>query len=230
MRLLVIEDNRRLAALIRKALIEQAFVVDAVQTAADAEAALRGVNYDLILLDLALPDADGEDILRALRARGMAVRVLVITARADVLDRVRLLDAGADDYLVKPFLLEELLARVRALLRRPPPIAGSLHRAGNVVVDAVALAVTIGAEPAELPRRELAVLLALVRNQGRVLPRHALVDAVYSFDSDVTPNAIEATISRLRRRLATMGADVTITAMRGLGYIMAPVSAPADGN
>jgi DNA-binding response OmpR family regulator len=222
MRLLIVEDNPRLAALIGKALSDQAFAVDSVASVEAASAALHTATYDLILLDLALPDADGEDILRSLRARGRATPVLVMTARGDVLDRVRILNEGADDYLVKPFSLDELLARVRAVMRRPPEITGNLHRAGNVLLDSTALSATVGGEAADLPRREFAVLLTLMRNQGRLLPKQKLVDAVYSFDNEVTPNAIEAVVSRLRRRLEALGADVTISAMRGLGYILAP--------
>jgi DNA-binding response OmpR family regulator len=222
MRLLIVEDNLRLSALISKALMEQAFVVDSVASVGEATAALHFVSYDLILLDLALPDADGETILRSLRTCGQATPVLVITARADIVHRVRILDEGADDYLVKPFSLDELLARVRALMRRPPEITGNLHQVGNIVLDSLALIATVGEQTADLPRREFAVLLALMKNQGRLLPKQKLVDAVYSFDTELTPNAIEAVVSRLRHRLEALGADVTITAMRGLGYILTP--------
>lgn len=227
MRLLVVEDNLRLATLIGKALNDYAFVVDSVASVRAASAALHVASYDLILLDLALPDADGEDILRSLRARSEATPVLVMTARADVVHRVRILNEGADDYLVKPFSLDELLARVHALMRRPPGITGNLHQAGNVVLDSLALSAKVGGQPADLPRREFAVLLALMKNQGRLLPKLKLVDAVYSFDSELTPNAIEAVVSRLRRRLEALGANVTITAMRGLGYILTPDQADA---
>ena len=228
MRLLIVEDNKRLAALIAGALTDQAFVVDSMPTAEMAEAALGTTDYDLVLLDLALPDGDGEDILRALRGRGKATPILVMTARADVVHRIRILDLGADDYLVKPFLIEELLARVRALLRRPAAIVGNLYQAGNVTLDAAGLSVSIGDKAVDLRRREFAVLQALMRNQGRLLPKQTLVDAVYSFDNEVTPNAVEAVVSRLRRRLEALGANVTITAMRGLGYILAPDGADAS--
>lgn len=192
MRLLTVEDNLRLSSLISKALKEHAFIVDSVASVGEATAALHFVSYDLILLDLALPDADGESVLRSLRMSGKPTPVLVITARADIVHRVRILDEGADDYLVKPFSLDELLARVRALLRRPHEITGTLHRAGNIILDSLALVATVGEQPADLPRREFAVLLALMQNQGRLLPKQKLVDAVYSFDMELTPNAIEA--------------------------------------
>ena len=227
MRLLIVEDNRRLAELIGTSLKEQAFVVDSVANVGAASAALRLASYDLILLDLALPDADGEIILRSLRASGQPTPVLVMTARADVVHRVRVLNEGADDYLVKPFTLEELLARVRALLRRPPQFTGHVHQAGNVV-DSQSLIAQVDGRAVDLPRLEFAVLAALMKSQGCLLPKKKLEDAVYSFDSEVTPNALEAVISRLRRRLEALGANVTITSMRGLGYILTPE--PTDAN
>jgi DNA-binding response OmpR family regulator len=147
--------------------------------------------------------------------------VLVATARADVVQRVQTLNDGADDYLVKPFSLDELLARVRALLRRPRQVAETILTAGNVALDTVAMTLRIGGSLVlDVPRRELAALAALLGQKGRLLPRQKLEDAVYSFDSEVTPNAMEAAVSRLRRRLESHEASVTITAMRGLGYIL----------
>jgi two-component system OmpR family response regulator len=219
-RLLIVEDNERLAALIAKLLADHAFAVDRVATVDAALAALEVAEYDLILLDLTLPDGEGADVLRRVRQRGHGTPVLVMTARADVVQRVHTLDEGADDYVVKPVSLEELLARVRALLRRPRQIAGSVLSVGNVMLDAAALTLTIGGRPVEIPRRELGVLLALMTSHGRLLAKQKLTDAVYSFDQDVTPNAMEAVISRLRRRLDAHGATVMITAMRGLGYIL----------
>jgi DNA-binding response OmpR family regulator len=179
MRLLVVEDNGRLAQLMARLLAENQFTADVVSTVEEAEAALELVTYDLILLDLSLPDGDGRHILRKLRRQGRASRILVITARADVVERVATLNDGADDYLVKPFSLDELLARIRALLRRPSETAKSV-----------------------------------------LVSRRKLEEAIYSFDEEVTPNAIEAAVSRLRRRLDALGAAVNITSMRGLGYIL----------
>jgi DNA-binding response OmpR family regulator len=221
MRLLVIEDNEKLASLMKKLLSDNAFAVDAVPTVEEAKAALDVAHYDLIVLDLRLPDQDGGELLRWLRRCGQGTPVLVATARADVDQRVQLLNEGADDYLVKPFSLDELLARVRALLRRPPQVAQNVLTAGNVALDTAAMTLRIDDEPVvDLPRRELAVLATLLAQKGRLLPRQKLEDAVYSFDSEVTPNALEAAISRLRRRLEARNATVTITAMRGLGYIL----------
>ena len=226
MRLLIVEDNERLATLVSRLLSEQAFAVDTVASVDAALAALAVATYDLVLLDLALPDGEGADVLRAIRDRGHGTPVLVATARGEVEQRVRMLDLGADDYLVKPFSFDELLARVRALLRRPRQIADPMLSAGNIRLDTAALTLWVNDQPVETPRRELGVLAALMRSQGRLLPRQKLTDSVYSFDNEVTPNAIEAAVSRLRRRLEAHGANVTVTAMRGLGYILAPIPHP----
>ena len=143
MRLLVVEDNEKLASLTKKLLTESGFVVDAVETAGDALAALAVADYDLIVLDLSLPDKDGTEILESLRKGRHGTPVLIATARADVAQRVHLLNLGADDYIVKPFSLDELLARVRALLRRPKQIAGSVLTLGNLALDAEAMTLNI---------------------------------------------------------------------------------------
>ena len=221
MRLLLIEDNERLSGLLHRLLTDAGFTVDAVGTRAEAQAAVGLVPYDLILLDLSLPDGDGVDILAALRREGNGALVLVATARADLVDRVATLNLGADDYLVKPFAPDELLARVRALLRRRTQLTANVLTIGNVSFDTVGLELTVAGERVEIPRREQGVLAALLHNQGRVLRREALERAIYSFDdSAVTPNATEVAVSRLRRRLGAAGASVTITAMRGVGYLL----------
>ncbi len=220
MRLLVVEDNQKLAGLMANLLVENLYSVDSVETVDEARAALQLVNYDLILLDLSLPDGDGAEILRSLRRAGRATRILVSTARADVIQRVELLNDGADDYLVKPFAFEELLARIRALLRRPNETKQTTLEAGHLALDTASLTLRVTGQITPLPRRELGVLVALLRNQGRLVPRRKLEEAIYSFDAEVTPNAIEAAVSRLRRRLDALNASVTITAMRGLGYIL----------
>jgi len=220
MRLLVLEDNEKLAALMAKLLADNLYSVDTVATLDEARAAIEVVDYDLILLDLSLPDGDGGDILRSLRRAGHATRVLVATARADVVQRVETLNDGADDYLVKPFSLDELLARIRALLRRSCEAKQAVLVAGRLSLDTASLTLRVTGQVTALPRRELGVLVTLLSNQGSLVPRRKLEQAVYSFDNDVTPNAIEAAVSRLRRRLDGLDAAVTITAMRGLGYIL----------
>lgn len=221
MRLLVVEDNQRLAGMMAKRLSEQKFVVDVVETVEAASTALKLGSYDLILLDLSLPDGDGAELLREARRQGADSRILVATARAEVGQRVEMLDEGADDYLVKPFSVEELLARVRALLRRPSAAGRPVLAAGQLVLDPATLTVRIGGEIVTMSRREVAVLVSLLSSQGQLVSRQKLENAVYSFDCEVTPNALEAVVSRLRRRLDGLDAGVTITAMRGLGYILA---------
>jgi len=137
-----------------------------------------------------------------------------------VMQRVELLNTGADDYLVKPFSLDELLARIRAVLRRPAHIAVDRLSAGNISLETGTLTLEVGGQAVEIPRRELGVLETLLRSLGRLVPKRKLSEAIYSFDDEVTPNAVEAAVSRLRRRLQSHGATVSITAMRGLGYVM----------
>lgn len=223
MRLLVVEDNPKLAGLIAKLLGNHAFAVDVAPTVDHARAALDVAEYDAILLDLSLPDADGSDLLRSVRKRGSGVPVIVATARADVSERVAKLNEGADDYLVKPFSLEELLARVNAVLRRPRQSVGTVLKAGNVEMDPGKHLVTVSGELIDLPRRELGLLQVLMRHDGRPVSRDKLLDSLYSFDAEVTPNALEAVVSRLRRRLEANGASITVVAMRGLGYMLGPL-------
>jgi DNA-binding response OmpR family regulator len=222
MRLLVVEDNTRLASLIANLLRDHGFAVDSVETVDEALAALEAADYDLIVLDLSLPGGDGVDILKRIRRQGQATPVLVATARADVTQRVQTLNQGADDYVVKPFSLDELLARIRALLRRPPQLAETVLTAGNIALDTNSLTLTVADGPVEMPRRELGVLATLLRQHGRLVPKQQLTDAIYSFDDEVTPNAVEAAVSRLRRRLEAHGATISVIAMRGLGYILVP--------
>lgn len=223
MRLLVVEDNPKLAGLMASLLGKHAFAVDVAPTVDEARAALDTTDYDAILLDLSLPDADGADLLRSVRKKGSGVPVIVATARADVSERVAKLNEGADDYLVKPFSLEELLARVNAVLRRPRQSIGTVLKAGNVELDQAQHVVAVSGERVEMPRRELALLQILMRQNGRPVAREKLLDSLYSFDAEVTPNALEAAVSRLRRRLEANGASVTVVAMRGLGYLLGPL-------
>ena len=220
MRLLVVEDNEKLASLMKKLLSESGFAVDCVETADEAVSVFQLAEYDLVVLDLSLFDKDGTEVLKSLRKAGHSTPVLVATARADVTQRVQLLNMGADDYIVKPFSLDELLARVRALLRRPKQIAGSVLTLGNLMLDTAAMTLKVDGNVVELPRREFTVLATLLGANGKLVPKQKLEQMVYSFDNEVTPNAIEAAVSRLRRRLDSHGASVGITAMRGLGYIL----------
>ena len=227
MRLLLVEDNARLASLIREGLDRQGFAVDWCETVDGAEHALRINDYDLMLLDLGLPDGEGLDLVRSLRRRQDMMPILVLTARGGLDDRVMGLDAGADDYLVKPFQIPELAARCRALLRRPGASLGTHLTVGNVILDSAERSVTVGGTPIDATPREVDLLECLLRRAGHVLAKSALEGALYSMDAEVTPNALEACVSRLRKRLTSAAADVQIRTVHGVGYAL---FAPATAN
>jgi DNA-binding response OmpR family regulator len=220
-RLLVVEDNTDLAELLGKGLGKAGFSVDVVSTASDAEHVLATNHYVLVLLDLGLPDGDGLSVLRGLRTKEISTPVLVLTARGSTQDRVTGLSEGADDYLVKPFAFEELVARIHALLRRPGALLGKSLRLGNVVFDTVAREVSVDDVPAVLSARELDVLEVLMRRSGRVVAKSHVEDQLYGLSDDVRSNALEVCIHRLRRQLADLGALVRIHTVRGVGYLIA---------
>lgn len=221
MRLLIVEDVERLAEHVRAGLRRQGFAVDVSATLDEAEAAVAAARYDAIVLDLMLPDGDGIEFLKALRGRGEATPVIVVTARERVADRVAGLNAGADDYLVKPFALDELVARIRALLRRPGAALGAVLRAGNVALDTSSRETTVVGERLALSRRETSLLELLLRRAGHVVPKEVLEERLAGFDDEITPNAVEVLVHRLRKRLADAGADIAVHTLRGLGYLLA---------
>lgn len=220
MRLLIIEDSERLAALMAKILTDSGHVVDVAENLDMAHTSIKTVEYDVVILDLSLPDGDGREVLDNLRQNKHNALVLVATARGDVFSRVQALDAGADDYIVKPVDGDELIARVRALSRRARQIQSEQLTFGNVCLDQVSLTLTVGGRLVSISPRELSALSALMKCPGRVLRREKLEQAIYAFDDEVTDNAIEATISRLRRRLDSLAATIEIVAMRGIGYVL----------
>ncbi len=225
MRLLLVEDNARLASLIREGLDRQGFAVDWCETVDGAEHALKINDYDLMLLDLGLPDGEGLDLVRALRRRQDTMPILILTARGGLDDRVLGLDAGADDYLVKPFQIPELAARCRALLRRPGASLGTELAVGNVILHSAERSVAVAGLAVEATPREVDLLECLLRRAGHVVAKPALEGALYSMDAEVTPNALEACMSRLRKRLTSAGADVQIRTVHGVGYaLFAPVT------
>lgn len=220
MRLLLIEDNARLAGLIREGLDRQGFAVDWCETAGGAEHALKIAHYDLVLLDLGLPDGDGLELVRGLRRRRDMMPILILTARGGLDDRVAGLDAGADDYLVKPFQIPELAARCRALLRRPGASLGTEMAVGNVTLHSAERSVAVANTRVDATPREVDLLECLLRRAGHVVAKPALEGAIYSMDAEVTPNALEACMSRLRKRLTAAGADVHIRTVHGVGYAL----------
>jgi DNA-binding response OmpR family regulator len=220
MRLLVIEDESRIAEVLRPALEQAGFAVDFVHLCADGRAALASHTYDAAILDLGLPDGDGLDLLAELRSRGDGVPILVLTARDAVDDRVCGLDTGADDYLVKPFAITELVARTKALLRRPGAALGIVLIAGNIRFDTVGRDVLVGPNYVQLHRRECAILEHLMRRLGRVVPKAVLEDKLYGIDEELESNAIPVHIHHLRRKLLDAGAEVEIHTVRGVGYLL----------
>jgi DNA-binding response OmpR family regulator len=220
MRLLLVEDSFRLRELLTERVHDAGWRLDAVATAAEAEAATRSVAYDLALLDLGLPDRDGIALIRELRKRGFAAPILVITARGAVDDRVAALDSGADDYLVKPFNHTELLARCRALLRRRSSAVVELFEVAGISFDPALGIVRIAGKALSIAPRERSVLELLLRNAGRVVAKEQIEVALSEFGGEISTNAVELAVSRLRRRLAPSQSGVAIETIRGVGYLL----------
>ena len=219
-RLLVVEDEVRIAEILRSALSRSGFAVDAVGLCDDARAALAVNPYDAVILDLGLPDGDGLRLLKDMRAQGNAVPVLVLTARDAVEHRVAGLDTGADDYLIKPFAMSEVIARIKALLRRPEGALGALLKSGNIAFDTIGRDLRIGETVLVLPRRESAILEHLMRRAGRVVPKTVLEEKLYGIDDELGSNAIPVHVHHLRRKLMDRGATVEIHTVRGVGYLL----------
>ncbi|MBI3714534.1 MAG: response regulator transcription factor [Betaproteobacteria bacterium] len=220
MRLLVIEDEKRITEILDAALKRAGFAVDIVSRCGQARLALANTRYDAAILDLGLPDGDGLDLLAQVRHSGVQVPILVLTARDTVEDRVRGLDAGGDDYLVKPFAASELIARVKALLRRPGGSLGKILTAGNIAFDTVECDVRVDGRSIALPRREATILEHLMRRQGRVVPKSLLLDKLYGFDEEVESNTIPVHVHHLRRKLEEAGCNTGIHTVRGVGYLL----------
>jgi DNA-binding response OmpR family regulator len=219
-RLLIVEDEARIREILRAALGRAGFVVDAVALCADAREALSVTRYDAAILDLGLPDGDGLKLLAELRSRRNRTPILVLTARDAVEDRVSGLDTGADDYLTKPFAMAELIARTKALLRRPGSALGTTLKAGNVAFDTIGRDVRVGDAPLPLSRRESDILEQLMRRFGRVVPKSVLEDTLYGLDDELESNAIPVHVHHLRRRLLDARATAEIHTVRGVGYLL----------
>ncbi len=223
-RILLIEDNEALRTLLLSHLEQIGASVDAVATGEAALAAARANGYDAILVDLGLPDIDGLEVIRRLRA-GIApdAPILVLSARHTIGDKVVGLDTGADDYLPKPFDLLELDARLRSIIRRTPRRQERSIGFAGLRLDLASREASFEGRPFVLTRREAALLEELLKGGGHTLVKDTLEDTLYALDEPVTANALEATVSRLRRRLANAGADVGIETIRGIGYRLVPI-------
>lgn len=222
MHLLLVEDDLRLADLIARLLAAERHVVERAATGADALALADAPGLDAVVLDVGLPDISGMDVARRLRARASRVPILMLTARDAVSDRVAGLDAGADDYLTKPFAMEELTARLRALGRRGTggPVAAGELVAGPIVLDVAARMVTVDGRLVELSPREHALLECLLRHPGQVLTRAQLLDHAWPYDAEVDPSIVDTYVYFLRRKLGPAGA-ACIETVRGAGYRVA---------
>lgn len=222
MRLLVVEDDAALGRILVRGLSEDGYAVDLETTAAGARHVVDTNEYDLIVLDLGLPDGDGVTLCRRLRDTRVRVPVLMLTARDGLDDKVAGLDAGADDYLTKPFDYLELAARVRALLRRPAEASGPILEAGRIRLDPASHTVWHGAIVVPLTAREFSLLEYLMRRPGDVLTRSELLDHVWDANYSGLSNVVDVHIANLRRKLAVPGADAPIETIRGVGYRLTP--------
>ena len=220
MRILLIEDEPEMASVLKTALERQDFVVDHVSTLADADAMAKLGTFDAVVLDRRLPDGDGLSLIPRLRALHVDAPVIALTAMSGLDDRVRGLDAGADDYMVKPFAIEELVARLRALHRRQFTVRAEQAVVGRLTYDFRHREALVEDQALELPRRERLVLETLIRRPGRAVMRGALEEAVYALDDEIGSNALDAHISRLRRKLDDVAAGIEIRAIRNIGYLL----------
>ncbi|MCY1707610.1 response regulator transcription factor [Pannonibacter sp. SL95] len=216
MRFLLVEDHEDLGRSVQERLRLEGHAVDLAPTLAEAQEFQAAASYDLILLDIMLPDGDGRQFLASQRSAGNQTPVIVMTARAAVSDRVGTLDMGADDYITKPFDYAELEARCRAILRRRGGVADSRHRHADIVFDPLGGTIDVNGEVRELRSRELRLLEVFLGAPGRILSKEHLCDRLFSFSEPVTDNAIEVYVGRLRKKLT--GSRLRIDTMRGLGY------------
>jgi DNA-binding response OmpR family regulator len=220
MRILLIEDHPRLAQTIIGGLGSYGFGVDLFTTAEEGLLATKSGSYSALILDLGLPDKDGIEVIGELRSSRSRIPVLILTARDGVNDRVAGLDKGADDYLLKPFAMKELAARLRALVRRASGPPGATIDIANLSLDTDMRQIKVNGRVVAISHRELDALELLMRRAGQVVPKRLLDDTVYGLNEEVMPNTIEALVSRLRRRLETLEANVSIHTLRGIGYLL----------
>lgn len=220
MRILVVEDDELVASGIKHGLPKAGYTVDVVDSAEAADEYLKTEKFDLAVVDIGLPGEDGLEFIRRMRGRGNRLPMLILSARTRMEDTVRGLDVGADDYMVKPFRLPELAARIRALIRRSHSIADSCLRHGPLVLDTAARSGELGGESLDLTNREWAILEMLLMASPNVVSKARLVQALAGWDKDITQNAIEVHMSRLRAKLAA--GEIGIRTVRGIGYRIDP--------
>jgi DNA-binding response OmpR family regulator len=218
MHVLVVEDEPKMAALIRRVLVAERHVVDIAPDGVSAVALADTASHDVIVLDRMLPDIDGFTVLRLLRAKGIATPVLMLTALGTVDDRVAGLDAGADDYLAKPFAFSELLARIRALGRRPTAAMDSRLAAGDIVLDELRHVAQVGERAVDLSAREFALLGYFIRHANQVVTRQQILDGVWGAEPDVYSNVVDLYVSYLRRKLGELDRADRLRTVRGIGY------------
>jgi len=223
----VVEDEERLAALTVQGLRRAGFAAEAVHRAGEARERIFAGTFDAVVLDLGLPDEDGIALLKEMREAEIMVPVVILTTRITVADRVAGLNAGADDYVTKPFALEELVARLRALLRRPAVSLGDVLKLGNLAFDTQTRACEVGGVQAVLTPKEQMLLELLMRKPGAVTSKVLLEDSIYGTGREGASNSLEVLIHRLRARLRELGADVVIHTIRGVGYMI--TADDADG-
>jgi DNA-binding response OmpR family regulator len=218
-KILIIEDEPKIAGAIARGLKSEKFIAEVYEDGETGLAAALGDEYDVMIFDRMLPGVEGTEITRRLRAAGIKTPILLLTAKSQVRDRVEGLDAGADDYLVKPFSFEELLARIRALLRRPTDVTDNLLRVGDLTLDTVTYDVRRGKKRIKLTSTEFSLLEYLMRNAGRILSKDKIIGHVWDFDSDILPNTVEAYIGSLRRKVdKPFRGQPLIHTLRGFGY------------
>ncbi len=217
-KVLVVEDNMQLGVSIKESLEDEAHVVDCVTTGLDADSYLRSQSYDLIVLDWNLPDIEGVDLLKTFRERGGQTPVLMLTAKANIEDKEYGFEVGADDYLAKPFLLRELIARTNALLRRPAVYQDSILSIGHLTINATKKLARMGDKELELTAKEFALLAFFVKNKDETFSPEALFQRLWSTDSDSSPNTVYTFINTLRKKLAASGSPNLIRTVYGQGY------------
>lgn len=230
MRLVLLEDNQRSGSLLRDHLVRAGYAVDLVSTIQQFNDLMPITSPDLYLIDLGLPDGDGLDVIRRLRHNAKsATPILILSARTSISDRVAGLDCSADDYLCKPFHVNELLARVRALLRRPAQLEAKRIKVGQLVLNCATGDIFYEGCRVDLRPSERQLLALLIRRSGRLVPKRLIEDSLRSIDQDVSPNATEKLVSRLRKSLCKNAININLKTLRGSGYVLEEVAAPRNG-